>query len=69
MQVTVHRVPRPNVAAPIEVPVGACVLDVLRRVGAPPDAVIVLRDGTPLPLDATVEANDQLRVVNVFSGG
>ena len=69
MQVIVCRVPRPNVAAPVDVPAGANVLDVLRRMGTPPDAVIVLRDGTPLPLDAPVEANDELRIVNVFSGG
>ena len=69
MQVVVCRVPRPNVAAPVDVPAGARVSDVLRTIGTPPDAVVVLRDGTPLPLDAVVEADDELRVVNVFSGG
>lgn len=69
MQVIVRRVPRPNTATPVEVPTGATVLEVLRRAGVPPDAVVVLRDGIPLPLDARVATDEELRVVNVFSGG
>jgi sulfur carrier protein ThiS len=55
--------------APVEVSSGASVLDVLRKIGCAPDAVVVIRHGTPLPLDATVETDDELKVVNVFSGG
>lgn len=69
MQVVVSRVPRPNVATPIDLPDGASVMEALKRLGVAPDAVVVLRQGTPLPLDAGLEAGDELRVVNVFSGG
>lgn len=69
MQVTVARVPRPNVAQAFDVPESATVESVLRLVGAKPDAVIVLRGETPIPLDARLESGDVLRVVNVFSGG
>lgn len=69
MQVTVARVPRPNVAQSFEVPAGAKVSDVLRKVGAHPDQVIVVRNEQPLPVDAPVNEGDVLRVVNVFSGG
>ena len=69
MNVTVARVPRPNVAQALEVPLGATVVDVVRRVGALPDQVIVIRDERPLPLDAPLHEGDRLQVVNVFSGG
>ena len=69
MQVTVARVPRPNVSQSIDMPAGATISDVVKKVGAHPDQVIVIRDERPLPLDASVREGDVLRVVNVFSGG
>ena len=69
VQVTVARVPRPNIAQAIDVPPGASVADVVKKVGAHPDQVIVIRDEQPIPLDASVSEGDVLRVVNVFSGG
>ena len=69
MQVTVARVPRPNVAQSFEMPSDAKVADVIRKVGAHPDQVIVIRNEQPIPLDAAVNEGDVLRVVNVFSGG
>lgn len=69
MRITVARVPRPNVAQDFDVPETATVEAVLRLVGAKPDAVIVLREETPIPLDARLESGDALRIVSVFSGG
>lgn len=69
MQVTVSRVPRPNVAQILDVASAATVGDVVRQVGAHPDQVIVIRGETPVPLDARVADRDVLRIVNVFSGG
>lgn len=66
---TVARVPRPNVVHAIDVPAGATVADVVKKVGAHPDQVIVIRDEQPIPLDASINEGDVLRVVNVFSGG
>jgi sulfur carrier protein ThiS len=69
VQVTVARVPRPNVSQRLEIRSDAKVADVVRQVGAHPDQVIVLRDEQPIPLDAGLNEGDVLRVVNVFSGG
>jgi sulfur carrier protein ThiS len=69
VKVTVARVPRPNVSEALDVPEAATVAEVVRRVGAHPDQVIVIRDETPIPLDASVREGDVLRLVNVFSGG
>lgn len=69
VKVTVARVPRPNVSQTLDVPSGTEVGDIVRQVGAHPDAVIVIREERPLPLDAPVRDGDVLRVVNVFSGG
>ncbi len=69
MQVQVVRVPRPNVEQPVTVDAGARVADVLRALKIPPDAVIVMRDDAPLPLDAPVEDGTRYRVITVFSGG
>jgi sulfur carrier protein ThiS len=69
MDVVIARLPRPNVPQRVQIPAGATVLDALRRLGTPPDAVVVLREGTPIPLDATLHEGDDLRVFNVFSGG
>lgn len=64
-----ERVPRPNVAQPVSVKEGSSVLEVLRALAIPPDAVVVLREESPVPVDASVREGDRLRVVNVFSGG
>ena len=69
MIVRVARLPRPNVEQEVAVHEGATVLDVLRAVGVPPDAVVVLRDERPVPVDERVAAEDRLRVLTVFSGG
>lgn len=69
MRVRVARVPRPNVEQELEVRAGALVQDVLKTMAVPLDAVVVLRDGQPLPVDAELVDGDRLRVVNVFSGG
>lgn len=66
---TVSRVPRPNVIQSLDVPQESTVADVVRKMGAHPDQVIVIRDERPLPIDAAVREGDVLRVVNVFSGG
>lgn len=69
MRVRLVRVPRPNVAEEVEVREGATVLEALGRLDVPPDAVVVLRGPTPIPLDAPVVAEETLRVLTVYSGG
>ena len=63
------RIPRPNVDEPVTVRDGSTVQDVLRAIQVPPDAVIVMRDDAPLPVDAPVRDGERLRVLTVVSGG
>jgi sulfur carrier protein ThiS len=69
VRVRVLRVPRPNIEETVDVRDGATVEELLRSMRLPPDAVIVLREDRPLPVDAAVAEGDRLRVLNVFSGG
>jgi sulfur carrier protein ThiS len=69
VRVQVRRLPRPNVDEDVEVRDGATVHDVLRVIGVAPDAVVVMREDAPLPVDAPVAAGERLRVFAVFSGG
>jgi sulfur carrier protein ThiS len=69
VRVHVARVPRPNVEEALEVRDGATVQEVLRAMRVPPDAVVVLREDRPLPVDAPVRDGERLRVLTVFSGG
>lgn len=48
---------------------GASVEDVLRSMGLYPDAHIVLRGRTPVPMTEIVTDGEQLRVIKVASGG
>ncbi|MCK5038693.1 MAG: hypothetical protein KAS16_06290 [Thermoplasmata archaeon] len=48
---------------------GSTVEDVLRKLGLNVSAQIVLRGKTPIPIDEIVMENDELRVIETFSGG
>jgi sulfur carrier protein ThiS len=48
---------------------GAKVEEVLRSMGLYPDAHIVLRGRTPIPMTEVVTDGEQLRVIKVASGG
>lgn len=69
MRVQVTRLPRPNVAQDVEVEAGTRLMGLLGQLAIPPDAVVVIRQERPIPLDAPLAEGDELRVVNVFSGG
>lgn len=69
MLVRVARVPRPNVEEPVRVAEGATVAQVLRTLKIPPDAVLVVRNEEPVPLDATLAEGETLKIITVFSGG
>jgi len=69
VRVHVARVPRPNVEQTLDVRDGATVQDVLRKMNVALDAVVVIRDDQPVPVDAPVREGERLRVLTVFSGG
>jgi sulfur carrier protein ThiS len=45
------------------------VLDLLLRMKIHPDGVLVFSGSEPIPLDDTVEGLDELKIINVASGG
>jgi sulfur carrier protein ThiS len=53
----------------LQFPEEATVGSVLDSLGLFPDAHIVVRGKTPVPLDAPVVQGDRLRVIKVASGG
>ena len=53
----------------VELPVGANGLDLLRRLDLAPDAHLLVRGDTPLPLDEALNEGDRLLILSVVSGG
>jgi sulfur carrier protein ThiS len=68
MKVSVSTVPRGE-QGERELPEGARAQDLVRRMGLPIAAVLVLRSGRPIPIDEHLEDGDELKVVYVASGG
>jgi sulfur carrier protein ThiS len=52
-----------------ELPEGSTAADLVRAVGLPTVACIVLRTGGPIPIDEPLAEGDDLEVVYVASGG
>ena len=48
---------------------GETIIDLLRRIGVRVDGAVVIRGGTPIPVDETVRSNDDITVIDVQSGG
>ncbi|MCX6650878.1 MAG: hypothetical protein NT131_04380 [Methanomassiliicoccales archaeon] len=53
----------------MQLPEGCTVEAMLDSLGLYPDAHIVVRGKTPVPLDALVFPGDRLRIIKVASGG
>ena len=68
MKVTVRLVPggAPTVQ---DLPAHATAMDAIRAAGLPPDLVVVLRAGVPLPEDEPLREGDTVELVRVVSGG
>lgn len=52
-----------------ELPQGSSAADLVRRLGLPTAACLVLRGGVPIPIDEPLADGDELEVVYVASGG
>lgn len=53
----------------LQLPAGSTVEQLLDSLNLYPDAHIVVRGKTPVPLDSQLVQGDQLRIVKVASGG
>jgi sulfur carrier protein ThiS len=68
MLVDVRSVPE-GVRETRELPEGARAVELVRGMGLPTAACLVLRRGAPIPIDEPLEDGDELEVVHVASGG
>ncbi len=68
MLVKANIVPRGHVEEQ-ELPEGARASDLVRQMGLPTAACLVMRNGAPIPIDEPLAEGDVLEVVYVASGG
>jgi len=53
----------------VDLPETATGFDLLRRLGLAPDAHLVVRGDSPIPLDEPLVDAERLRILSVVSGG
>lgn len=68
MQVSVQIV-NDKINHKLKLPASATPLDTLKKLQIPPDTVIVVQGGIPIPIDARLKPNDELAIIRVVSGG
>ncbi len=68
MKITVQFIPR-NTRQDVEIRQGSTVSDLLRLIKLRPDAFIVMRKNTPIPIDEILSHDEELCVLQVASGG
>ncbi|MDG6219305.1 MAG: MoaD/ThiS family protein [Candidatus Thermoplasmatota archaeon] len=60
---------RDNSSETISLEDSSTVLTLLEKIKKDPDTLVILRKGTPIPLDAPLQDGDDLTLVIVTSGG
>ncbi len=68
MQISITILPE-NTKKNLEVSSGTIIIDMLKSLQLSPDALIVLRNNKPIPVDAEIQKDDQLSILKVASGG
>ena len=53
----------------VELPAGATAMDLLKHLGLPPDAHLLLRGDRPIPVDAPLAEGECVRILSAISGG
>ncbi len=53
----------------VTLPTGATGLDLLRQLHLAPDAHLVIRDDSPIPVDEPLVDGERLRILSAISGG
>ena len=53
----------------VTIPRGSQVSDLLQKIQLKPDTLIVLRGNTPIPIDEVLDEEQELRILQVASGG
>ena len=68
MLVTVTMLPG-NTTEKVELQQNATIVDLLLKLEIKPDTVVVLREKTPIPIDETINKEENLTLIQVASGG
>jgi len=68
MHVVVEGPPRGE-SRSVELPDSASGLDLVRALGLMPDAHILAREQTPIPIDEPLQDGETVRLIRVVSGG
>ena len=68
MKIKITRVPQ-NTSTVIDIKKGETVQMLLKRLALRSDAVIVVKDSVPIPMDDTLDDKKELRILQVASGG
>lgn len=68
MQIIAELVPRRGEET-VTLEPGARGLDLLRALRLPPNAHLLVRGSTPIPIDELLEDGERIRVIGVVSGG
>ena len=68
MRITVELFPAKQ-SKVLEIPDRATGLDLARALGLAPDAHILVRGESPIPIDAPLHDRERIRVISVVSGG
>jgi sulfur carrier protein len=58
-----------NSPVEIEVDKNSTPYDILKKLKLTPDTMIILRDGQPIPIDEELNDNDNIKIIQVVSGG
>jgi len=68
MKITVKIMPE-NSIKEVDLKSGSKVYDVLKKINLRPDALIVLKGNTPIPVDEILDEEQELSILQVASGG
>jgi len=68
MKIKVKIVPS-NITKELTIKSGSTIIEILQAMNLKPDAFIVLRDKTPIPVDDVLTKNQELELFQVASGG
>ena len=68
MKITITLVPQ-NAVKDVDIQKGSTVCDLIRKMNLKPDAVIVLHNNRPIPIDETLDDQKNLHIIQVASGG
>jgi len=68
MKISVTISPK-NRTREIKMKKGSTVTDLLQKIHLKPDAIIVMRDDMPIPVDDGLDDEEELKIIHVASGG